>query len=76
MSASDYNDEKAPLLGGGPVVAGNFHTWDDDIEVKPLRYSDIPQATSSTYKATLVESMVRYFDVGLPILLWYTVHAH
>ncbi|RDX44703.1 hypothetical protein OH76DRAFT_1559523 [Lentinus brumalis] len=61
MSASDHNDEKAPLLGGGPVVAGDF-LWHDEIEVKPLRYSNIPQATSSTYNATLVESMVRYFD--------------
>ncbi len=41
-----------------------------------LHAANIPQATSSTYNATLVESMVRYFDVGLPILLWYTVHAH
>ncbi len=40
MSASDCNDEKAPLLGDGPVtvVAGDLQTWHDDIEVEPLRY--------------------------------------
>ncbi|KAI0706890.1 hypothetical protein C8T65DRAFT_740445 [Cerioporus squamosus] len=63
MVAYDHEDEKAALLGGGPPTYGSLQTLDDDIEVKPLRYSDVPQAASNTYTATRVESLVRYVDM-------------
>ncbi|RDX44722.1 hypothetical protein OH76DRAFT_1046452 [Lentinus brumalis] len=53
---------KAALLSGGPTSLGRLQTLHDEIEVKPLRYSSIPQAASNTYDATRVESMARYFD--------------
>ncbi|RPD62152.1 hypothetical protein L226DRAFT_535520 [Lentinus tigrinus ALCF2SS1-7] len=80
--ASYYHEEKAALLGGGrpaSLTYGRFETLEGEIEVKPLRYSDIPRAVRCTYAATRVESVSRYFDdadrgpLKLPQMLFVTL---
>ncbi|RPD62151.1 hypothetical protein L226DRAFT_613462 [Lentinus tigrinus ALCF2SS1-7] len=73
MAPYDHDEEKVALLGGSSTSYASVETLNSEITVKPLRYSEIPQAVSNTYTATRAESLSRYLDDGnhTPFGVWH-----